>query len=214
MTRDDWFRRTTWSATDRAEFFARLERSRTSFHKAQYLRLQALALASTGLHAAAIELLDHLFVEYSEPSQLAQAHLQKAECLAQLNQPNDAVEEFRASLQAERDFPNVRTQSWLEFPLFIVRRELTDLYSEALAIVEEFLSESCLTFPLQRYQYSTVRALIAGAQGDSGTAGHFAKLALSAEAERYSGFGRHPAVGLVKIIDHEIHERLSALARE
>ena len=44
MSKDDWFRRTTWSDEDERAFFARLVRSRGIFRKAQYLRIQAVTL--------------------------------------------------------------------------------------------------------------------------------------------------------------------------
>jgi hypothetical protein len=44
---DDWYRRKTWTAEDREEFFTRLRRSRGAFHKAQYARIQAFELLTT-----------------------------------------------------------------------------------------------------------------------------------------------------------------------
>jgi len=41
MATEEWFRNTTWNKDIDAEFEARLKRSRGSFHKAQYLRIQA-----------------------------------------------------------------------------------------------------------------------------------------------------------------------------
>jgi hypothetical protein len=48
MSPGDWFRQTTWSAGQAASFFQRLERSRSPFHRAQYLRVQAVTLANSG----------------------------------------------------------------------------------------------------------------------------------------------------------------------
>jgi hypothetical protein len=44
-TRDDWYRKETWSAADAAEFERRLKRSRGQ--RTQYLKLQAWHLAQT-----------------------------------------------------------------------------------------------------------------------------------------------------------------------
>jgi hypothetical protein len=57
----DWFRKTSWSETDQADFFARLKRSRGASNKAQYLRIQASHLegvGSPGLLRASLTLLD------------------------------------------------------------------------------------------------------------------------------------------------------------
>ncbi len=84
---DDWFRRRTWSDADRTEFFSRLGRSRSAFHKAQYVRIQALELHESGgaSHAAdALELLDLVVERWMEDAQGASVHYQRAECLRDL----------------------------------------------------------------------------------------------------------------------------------
>src|SRR5258708_1677279 len=113
MRNPEWFRRSTWTDQDREEFDAQLKRCRSASKKAQYLRIQAIHLAEAGLHAAAIELLDQLFVKFPERIELTSAYLQKAESFAFLGQTEPAIREFRLALQAERDFPNVRTNAWL-----------------------------------------------------------------------------------------------------
>jgi hypothetical protein len=212
MARDDWFRRTTWSAADQEDFFARLKRSKTSTNKAQYLRIQAVHLAEAGLHAAALGLLDILFRDFPDRLELASAHLQKAEYLVVLGQPIAAIAEFRLSLQAEREFPNVRTSCWLQFPWFIVRQELAEHYDEAWSVLDEFQSAHRWTVPLDRYRYAAVRALIAASRQNEAAARDFATVALQLEAASFSGFRYHPTVGLVGKVDPEIHSRLAVLA--
>src|SRR5438128_1768759 len=52
---DEWFRSPSWSEADRAEFEARLARSR-KYNRAQYLRIKGLALRDAGEIEAAREL--------------------------------------------------------------------------------------------------------------------------------------------------------------
>jgi tetratricopeptide (TPR) repeat protein len=212
MPKDDWFRHTTWSAADRQSFFARLKRSRSSRNKAQYLRIQAAHLAEAGYITAAIELLDQILLDHPEGSELAQTHLQKAECLVELNNLEEALNEFRSSLRAERSLANVRTSCWIEFPWFIVRQEQKALFDEALAILREFGNEESLVFPVTRYRYSAAQALIAEARGDKDNAREFARAALEYEKVGFSGFKYHPTLGLVEDVDPRIHSRLLALA--
>lgn len=216
MARDDWFRRTTWSFTDHQDFHARLKRSRTQGNKAQYVRIQAGYLADAGLHEAAIELLDLLFRQYPERFQLAQAHLQKALCLVELGKFDSAIIEFRSSLQAQRDMPNVGTTCWLTFPLFIVRNELVDHYDEALSVLEEFRNDSRnvsrLVFPIERYHYWAVLALIAKENDDIESAEKFAKNAIENASLQHSGFRYHPDVGVVTNPDSIVQDRLIKLA--
>jgi tetratricopeptide (TPR) repeat protein len=212
MSQNDWFRRSTWTDHDRDEFNARLKRSRGAGRKALYLRIQAVHLAEARLHAAAIELLDRMFAEFPDKIELGRAHLQKAESLGYLGQTELAINEFRAALQAERDFPNVRSQTWLEFGWFVVQRQLTELYDEVLIVLEEFRDESGLTFPVMEFRYSTVRSLIAESRGDGAAACELAKQALVAASKEHSGLKYHPKLGLVGSQSTQVEERLRALA--
>jgi tetratricopeptide (TPR) repeat protein len=211
MPRDDWYRHSMWSAAEQQDFFARLKRSRTAANKAQYVRIQASCLADAGHHRAAVELLDLLFRDFPERFELAQSHLQKALCLIELNEPERAITEFRASLQSQREYPNVGTTCWLRFPWFIVRQQLADLYDEALAVLEEFRSDTRLAFPVDRYRFAAVRALIAQARNDIESAREFAKVAIQCATAQHSGFRYHPDIGLVDKLDADVHNRLTAL---
>ena len=97
MKKPEWYRRTTWTPDDKADFEAHLKRSRTSFHKAQYLRIQAVHLQQVGtdsmLHAA-MELLDRMIRDYPEASQLSSAWQQRGQCLVDLGRHHDAIEAF------------------------------------------------------------------------------------------------------------------------
>ena len=193
MSKTQWFRRTTWSDADREDFNARLKRSRSS--KAQFLRLQALHLAKAGHHHGAIELLDRLFEEFPDKIQLAQSHAQKAESLAKLGQTQAAVEEYRAALQAERDFPNVKTNVWLDYGWFVLEKQLSQLYEEVGAVLEEFRDEGGLKFPAIEYRYATIQALLAETRGEKSAARNFAKMALAEAAKDHSGLRYHATVG-------------------
>jgi tetratricopeptide (TPR) repeat protein len=213
MAKTEWFRRTTWSEIDREEFNARLVRSRGREHKAQYLRIQASHLAEAGQHTAAIELLDRMFAEFPQKIELASAHGQKAASLAKLGKLDAAIREFRAALQSERDFPNVRTNAWLDFAWLIVEQQLTELYGEASRILQEFRREGELSLPNLEYRYATIQALLADARGERERAREFAKQALAEAAKEHSGLRYHPTVGLVGSERNTFADRLQRLAR-
>lgn len=212
MTKTEWFRRTTWSDVDREDFNARLNRSRGASNKAQYLRLQALHLGQVGHHTGAIELLDRLFTEFPEKSQLAQAHAQKAESLARIGQTEAAISEYRAALQAERDFPNVRTNAWLDFGWFVLEMQLTPLYDEIVKVTKEFREKVGLQFPATEYRYAAIQALLADYHGDKEQARQFAQQALAEASKDHSGFRYHPTVGLVGSEHETFANRLRILA--
>lgn len=212
MSKTDWFRRTTWSDADREDFNARLRRSRGEGSKAQYLRIQACHLAEAGHHANAVELLDRLFAEFPQKIELAQAHAQKANSLATLGQIEAAIQEYRAALQTERDFPNVRTNAWLDFGEFAVERQLTDLYSEVSQVLQEFREEGGLKFPAMEYQYAAIQAFLADVRGENTASRDFARKALAESAKGHSGLRYHPTVGLVGSQRNKFVNRLKALA--
>lgn len=212
MSRDEWFRRTRWSEVDRDEFNARVKRCRGS--KAQYLRIQAFHLAEAGNDQASIELLDRLFVDVPDQTQLAAAHLQKAECLARLGQDEPAVEEFRAALQTERAFPNSRTSAWLEFGCFVVERRLTALYEEVEGVLDEFSAHWTLPLPIELYHYFAVRAHLVDAKGLTAEACDFARRALTEAAKEQSGLRYHPKLGLIGDADRRFTRKLKALAAQ
>jgi tetratricopeptide (TPR) repeat protein len=212
MSKLEWFRRTTWTDDDREDFDARLKRSRSPRNKAQYLRIQAYHLSEVGNEDCSIELLDRLFVEFPEKGELAQAHHQKASSLARLGQIEAAVEEYRAALQAERDFPNVRTNAWLDFGWLVVQRQLANLYDEVARVLKEFRNGRGLKFPATEYRYATVQALLADAKGEAVKASEFAKQALAEAAKDHSGLRYHSALGLVGSERNIFEKRLKQLA--
>ncbi|MGI8543088.1 MAG: hypothetical protein ACR2MD_06355 [Aridibacter sp.] len=138
MNKEDWYRRTTWTESDQKAFFERLDRSRTNFHKAQYLRIQASYLQSVGKKEMALyslELLDFMLKRFPEKSELACTYLQKAECLIILDKIEQAIDEMRNALQSEREYPNTGTETWLEFGWTAIVYQLSHLYEESINIL-------------------------------------------------------------------------------
>jgi len=176
------------------------------------LRIQAHHLAVAGLHAAAIELLDRLLTDYPEKIEVASAHLQKANSLRILGQTELAVDEYRAALHAERDFPNVRTGTWLDFGWLVVEKQRADLYNEVLEIFKEFRDESDMKFPANEYRYWAVQAIIAAAQANPGAAREFAQRALGEASKTHSGLGYHANLGIVSSQPVWLEKKLRALS--
>lgn len=215
MGRHDWYRRTTWSADHRSDFFARLKRCRPSDSAAQYLRIQASHLADAGYHPDALQLLDQLIREHAVEPELAQAHLQRAQSLVALGRDDDAVEAFRASLNMERRLRNFGTVGWLEFAWFIACREKRQLFDEALAVLDEFEATSNavgLMFPGGRFKYAGALALMAAACGDAERAHEFARDALENAAATDSGLRHHSNFGVVGAVEPAVRARLEAIA--
>ena len=213
MTAAKWFRRTTWSPADAADFGARLERSRSAFHRAQYLRIQAAHLHEAGTHPlaeAAFGLLDQLLAEWPDESQLSSAHMQRAGCLIDLGRPEEALAAYQAALAARRVSPNFGNDAHHGFAELAVALRRDDLYDEALAALAEFARDE--PFPAQHYRGAAVRAMIADRRGDRAAAATWAHAALAAAAETAAPFPRHRTLGLVRATDPEVLARLRELA--
>ena len=218
-SRQEWFRNAEWSAATERAFWRRLERSRSTFHKAQYLRIQALHLqqaASNELLVVALQLIDHLIDRYPEPSKLALAHQQRGTCLARLGRVREAFDAYRASLAAERSFPGVRTGAALDFGAAALRSSASELHPEILAVLEEFEGKLPLVFPVARYRLHGIRAAILSAAGRRAEAVQEALLAEAARVQTQSGLRYHQDLGLVRddSLDLATSGLISRLAHE
>lgn len=212
-SRDQWFRRTSWSDEDQLEFERRLTRARPR-SRPQYLRIQATHLAGTGdarLLQAAIGLADRVLSEYPDDLFVAWVHELRADAHERLGELALAVDSYRQAVNEERRRPNVRSNAWIGFGWLVISHQMDGLYCEAEALLEEFATE--LPFPASRYRFHAIRAIIAAHRGDSIQAKAEAELALSASAATYSGFRYHPDIGLVPAALDEIRLRLAALVR-
>jgi len=188
LSHDEWFRKSTWTQEDQDDFFKHLEESGSDFHKAQYVRIQALHLQDAGtprMFYAAIKLLELMIEKWPEPSQLPMAYLQKAECLDALGLVEEAIQAYRDSLDAKRSFPKAQTEASISFGMFAVDHELTSLYDEVDDALDEF--RSLAGSPAREYHYFAVKAIIAKYRGDIDKACDYAKKAIDAAQKTYSG---------------------------
>lgn len=213
MGRDDWYRRTTWTPQDKAEFHARLARSRSDYNKVQYAYIQATCLRKTKraeLVRAADELLDYVLLEVPDQFLLSQVYLEKAECAIFFAERQAALDWLRKALANERSFPNVKTSAHLVFALFVVRNSMKSCYDEVIKAIEE--NRQHRIFPAQIYQANLALAIIARDRSWMELAKGHAKTALDAAARTHSGFSRHPFVGLAEP-DKVLHKQLIRLVK-
>jgi|SRR5208283_3314975 len=212
---NDWFRKKTWSEADQADFFARLKRSRAAQNKAQYLRIQAYHLEGVGtpeLLRVSLALLDKMFAEFPEKTQLASAYGQKASCLAKLGEIEQAIANYKHALKTERDFPNVKTNAFIQFGKLVVENTLTRFFDEALEELKELDSRG-IKFPSDVFQAFGIRSIIAAKRGETGKAKEFAKVALEAAAKAHSGLRYHSTVGLVRDKETPFYKSVQAIAQ-
>lgn len=210
MSNRDWYRSKTWSDEDKEAFFARLKRSRKPFHKAQYIRIQALQLEEAGLVHEAISLLEMLVAEWPVRSQLATAHHQRGRCLAALGRHDEALQAYREAFAAQRAAPGFKTFAHLDFGELIVSLQRHDLFDDVLDRFAEFAGYERL--PVLAYRLFTSLALIHESRRDLASAKRYACEALEAAAKTESPFRYHRKLGLVGEQSSDIEGRLRRLA--
>lgn len=202
MTDDRWFRNKTWDASTASAFEEKLRRAR---RKSQYLRIQASYLAQTHPQVA-LGLLDRYFA-LGDDFDHAQAHVDRAAAYLALGLVEDAFASYEAALEREAEFPNLRTNAYLELPYQIAILGSADRYAQAMALLSN--AEKRLMFAVDHFVFHATRAIIFSAQGDLANARAEAKPALEAASRDHSGFRYHPSVGLVS----DTHAKALALLR-
>jgi hypothetical protein len=212
----DWYRRTTWTDEDRQAFFGRLLQSHSTFHKAQYARIQADTLWATGdraLMAPARDLYMFVVREYAhEESQLLPAQVGRATCASELDDREDALDALFGAVSAHRSSPGWHPSALVKAGELAVRDRLVDVYPAMDEALSGIMRRRALTLPADLYAACYVLAFMADQQGDRPRAQAYAQGALRAMAMSRSNDRRLPPVGLVRQPSAVVHERLLTLA--
>jgi tetratricopeptide (TPR) repeat protein len=212
MSRDQsWYRRTSWTAADQAQFEERIRRSRGPDSKAQYMRIQADTLRQTAkpeLLRAALELLQRSFREFPGAMDCALAFECAGQCCEQLGDHERAIDFYQRALARERDFPGIGTNACFRLGKLVAEHRRSDLYDDALAALERFGRPA---FPWHAYMTNAIRGIITAARGDRSLARKFAQVAMEAAQVRDAGWGRD-GTGVVNDQDTRLHEMIRQLA--
>lgn len=199
VPKDDWYRKTTWTSDDAADFFAQLARSRSDIQRTQYLRIQALTLKDTKHYHAALELLE-IAIEKFPNRETTQVRKLRAECLWGLGLRDQSLEAYRAAIEAQRAQRNICNVALAFAEAFhdvddgAYRAELLNLLREEIAQPESF-------GPMLEFRYALIFARLLAGLGDMNAAATWAERALSAQRAEISGLRHHKAVGWASSVD-------------
>jgi tetratricopeptide (TPR) repeat protein len=213
MAKDDWFRSEVWDKTTRAAFEARLARSRTPFHRAQYLAIQGSTLTATEKRreiSAGRALLERVITDYpDEVLQVANAHSALADSYLREDRLSEAVEHLRLCLILEsgRHFQH-RAELRLSEVLLAGDPSETELV-EVAALLNEAADQAF--FHVEAWRIAVARARLRGKLGDAKGAARHAQEALALLADNTPKLPRHPDVGLIKA-DPDTVEEMQTLA--
>lgn len=201
---EDWFRNQEWNADIARRFDEKLGRAR---RKEQYLRIQACTLAPTHPDVA-LQLLDRYF-SMPDAFDHAQAYVDRATALKALGRIEEAADAYEAALAREVEFPNLKTQAYLELPVLVATADLRSRFDRAIAILDE--QGGRRMFPVDHFLWHAARALIMASRGDRAAAVPHAQAALQAASKDHSGFRYHPGVGLVTEEHRGLLKNIAAL---
>lgn len=205
MAKPDWFRNESWNDKIRESFFARLDRCRSNFNKAQYLRIQAVHLSKSHPDAAG-ELLDLMFSKYPEKSELAMGYVQRAEILINKQQILEAIKWLKMALEQQRCYPNALTRAHLILGKLVVESDLKELFDEAKRVLSEFKKVNA--FPIDFYESYGIEAIITFENGEKDFASQLALKAIEMANKNESDFRYHKSLGLVKDKSTKFHKKL------
>ena len=195
----DWFRRQTWTTVDEEEFFAKLGRARKD-GRAQYLKIQAMELVSTGnteLLNIAETLLNKILTEYPYDNFNKSSVLNVLGRIYGLRKNfTKAISFYKQSLDFEKIYPNVITASFLDFSELVIQTERKDLYD----YTEELLRHKApnLLFPIEKYKVFSILSIISKENGQIDVAKSYAELAEQSATAETSGLHYHKYLGIVK----------------
>ncbi|MBI5095451.1 MAG: hypothetical protein HZB26_23835 [Candidatus Hydrogenedentes bacterium] len=155
-------------------------------------------------------LLDTILREWRTEADLAMVFHQRAECLLDMGDTEEALASFKEVFEAQRSRPGVLTSAHLDFAWWVAVGGRIDLFDDAFAVLDEF--EYGLIFPAVVYATYGAKALMYSARGDSQKASECARWAIEATEQKRSVLRYHPTTGIVRIKDGDVHRRLQLLA--
>lgn len=205
MGRDDWHRRTTWTAEEREFFEEKLRRARRA-SRPGYLRVQGSTLARsdrTELRAVGRELLRRAIVagESDSPLEAQWARVELAEALAREGDLEDAEHWYRAAAEVQEQHGGYGLNSSCHLGLaeVLLRQHPgdPDVADEAAAALDKAAGHNPPLFHADRWRFLVALARIADARGEPERARDFAREALDVASIREPQLSRHPTVGLV-----------------
>jgi tetratricopeptide (TPR) repeat protein len=204
-SKPDWYRRTTWTTADQAEYFAKLKRARDS-SRPRYLVIQASNLAGTAdptLLDGAETLIKILFADYPDDKFNRSAGLEVLGDIYRLRQVYDtAMVYYKKSIDFEHEYPNVRSNAFLQFSELAVKLNKREFYPFVEALLSERLEH--YPFPIYKYKIYSLLSVINKANGHNAKASELAELAEKFAALQTSGFRYHPTVGVVTERDADL----------
>jgi len=198
---NEWYRRKVWAKDDENEFFAKLKRSRTNFHRSQYLFIQALTLVETKkskLIDVAERLLNIYLTEYhDEYFHKSSVYNMLGDIYKAKKNETKAIEFYKLSV--EEDIKSkTHTYSYINYSESVVRNKKVEQYDFVVKILKEKLEEGCIIFPIHFYKIYTILAILSKIKNNIEEATEYINLSRKYSEMETSGLRYHKYLGIVK----------------
>jgi hypothetical protein len=196
-SRDEWYRSAAWDDDAQAFFETKLRRSRSTFHKAQYLRIKAQALIGTGDPTridAGCGLLRRVIADYpGETTQIALAFGLLGAVDDRRGRYVEAEAAYRESLTRRHD-----TQVEIALAELILTTDQRHKYAETVERLSLlFENPTALILNHTRFRCLLALARLAARLAEMDAAKQLARAALNLLSAAQPQFPRHPDVGLI-----------------
>jgi len=206
VSREDWYRNEEWNEEIKEAFFVKLKRAR---RKEQYLRIQASIIAPI-YPDVALTLLKQYFT-LDDKFDHAQAYCDMATAYLTQSKISEALDSYTYALEREKEYPNLKTDAYILYPLTIVENKLRHMYQSADLVLESHKRR--LLFPIDHFRWHAAKAIVEYNSGKNDIASAHASIALDAAKIKKSGFRFHQKLGLVGKEFHGIVKELQVIYR-
>jgi hypothetical protein len=210
MANDNWYRHTVWNEEIERDFEARLKRSRGSFNKAQYMRIQASYLLNSPdkkNQLVGVSLMERLIKNFpTEELSIIFGYEQLGDFYLKQNNYDKAEQFFR--LVADH-YQDKKTRSGtsaiadLKLAKTILRSNQVDKFDEVYQLVSNYPTSE-LIFNNDKFYYAELRAQLCDTMNKKEEAKEFARIAIELSKIVKPQLKRHKTVGLAKASEKQL----------
>lgn len=195
----DWFRKKSWSKEDELDFFQRLGRAQ-KVSRPQYLKIQAIELLATGNSALLHDseaLLNRVLEEYPDTLfEKASVLHTLGEIEKQRENWSKALDYYKQALEVEQNFPQVKTQAYLDYSELVVKTKDIAHYEHVKGLLRS--RADGYLFPVEKYKAYSILSIINYFEGNDAKAKQYALMADENANSETSGLSYHKHLGVVE----------------
>ncbi len=212
MSKEDWYRNTSWNEEIEEAFENRLKRSRGDFNKSQYLRIQASHLLysqNEKFQEKGVELMKRVISSYPNESDSVFANEQLGDFYLAKSDFENAEKYFRVVTEFYYTKNRSNTSGLADLKLceVILQTKQKEKFEEAYKIFNKFeKTGGRLLLNSDRFYYGNLRANLCYEMKKYDEASEFAKQTLEIAQITEPQFNKHKTVGLVNATEEQIEK--------